>query len=387
MSTEVVTTDQLIDTPVPKVPNVTKPSVVPITDEKIQNNFVPTGITVIVPTNLAKVNSEALFACNVDGFIPFLNTTFSRSLLWKNLFPVQVTEAGNAVTGLRVIYEYCQIPIQLKYLSYRYTSGNVKVAIRISSQTGQTGNFYITQLRSGSRQFYGTGNVYGGLKFCNASVNSLDYAPSSFAIGDLSLNRNISITPVRTNPVVYQDHARKLFDLYRFGNGSSDYAAYSPFVNQQSEDWLLFEPVMNLAGPVASEVFLTFFFDFSEVSFFVPMYPIIPIYPDLYELQILLFTETFKGQTGPDSYLDWIWYPRNVSSALGKQYPKEVFGHYAVGGSYEDKSKQTHSNVFTSNIPASKDSKDNVLYPIFKHFSRLYRSSSSSVPAVNSTLT
>lgn len=371
---EVVTTPQLIDTPVIKTPDFTTPAVAPISDQELQSNFIPTGITVIIPTNLAKINSEALFGVNVDGFIPPLNNTVNLPTLWKNLFPIQLTQAGSATPGLRVIYEYVQIPIQFKYLSYRYISGNVGVGIRISSQTGQVGNFYITQARAASRWFYAPNDLYNGVRFCNASVNTLDYAPASFAIGDLSLNRNISITTVRTNPNVIQDHALKLVDLHRYGNGSADYKNYLNFVNQQSEDWLLFQPVMNLSGGAASEIFMTFFFDFSTVTFSTPMYPIIPIYPENYDQQILLFTQTFAGQFGKEKYLDWVWYPRDASSILGKEYPTERFSDLAIAGSFKVGGTQ-HSQKYHTSLKVSKSANDSTLFPLFKHLSRLYRPS------------
>lgn len=371
---EVVTTTQLVDTPVIKTPDSTTPVVSPISDQQLQNNFIPTGITVIIPTNLAKINSEALFGVNVDGFIPPLNNTVNLPVLWKNLFPVQLTQAGSATPGLRVIYEYVQIPVQFKYLSYRYLSGNVGVGIRISSQTGQVGNFYITQARTASRWYYGATDLYNGLRFCNASINTLDYAPASFAIGDLSLNRNISITTVRTNTNVVQDHAQKLLDLQRFGNGSADFRNYLNFVNQQSEDWLLFQPVMNLSGAAASEIFMTFFFDFSTVSFSTPMYPIIPIYPDLYETQILLYTQTFAGQFGKDKFIDWVWYPRDAGALLAKDYPVERFSDLAIAGSFDINGSE-HSNKYLNSLKPAKASSDHTLFPLFKHLSRLYRPS------------
>lgn len=370
--TTIISTPALIETPVTKQPNVTRPAIEIISDEKLSDNFVPTGITVVIPTNLAKVNSEALFACNIDGFIPFLNPTSSSSSLFKNFMPVQVTETGNNVAGLRVIYQYCDIPVQFKYLSYRYFTGNVKIAVRMISQTGQTGNFLITQLRSGSRVFYASTDAYKGLRFANASVSSLDYAPSSFAIGDLSLNRNIAITPCRTNPLVYQDHARKIYDVYRYGNGSANYNNYSVMINQHTEDWLLFEPIFNLSGGAASEIVMSFLFDFSDVSFFGPMYPIRPMYPRDYDLQILLYTNTFKDQAGSENYRDWKWYPRDVGSILPKELPSERFGEYVVGGSFKVDTT-THSNKFVSSIRSLKHNMDYVLYPFFRHFSKLWK--------------
>jgi hypothetical protein len=371
MNTPVVTTPEMIDTPVLKTPDSTKPAIEIITDDKIANNFIPTGITVVIPTNLAKVNSEAIFACNIDGFIPFLNTTYNRPSLWKNLFPIQVTRTGNNIAGLRVIYEFLQMPVQMKYMSYRYVSGNVKVGIRISSQTGQIGNWYVTQMRAASRLFYNASTGYEGLKFCNASFNSVDYSPSSFTIADLSLNRNLSITPCRTNPLIKQDMAKKLVDVYRFDHDSpSD--QYSTMTNQHAEDWLLFEPVMNLSGQTASEVFMTFFFDYSNVNFEERLYPIIPISPRFYDLQMLLYTETFKGQEGKEDYNDWIWYPRDVSTVLSKQYPKEIFGNMAIGGQFEI-NKIKYNNCFAAEIKPKAELNDGSLYsyfrklPLFKH--------------------
>jgi len=376
--TTVISTPTLIETPVTKQPNVTAPAIEIISDEKLSSNFVPTGISVIIPTNLAKVNSEALFACNVDGFIPFLNPTSSASSLFKNFMPVQVTETGNNIAGLRVIYQYCDIPVQFKYLSFRYFTGNVKIAVRMVSQTGQTGNFVVTQLRSGSRVYYASTEAYKGVRFSNASVSSLDYAPSSFAISDLSLNRNVSITPCRTNPLVYQDHARKIYDVYRYGNGANNYDNYSVMINQHSEDWLLFEPIFNLSGSSSSEIVMSFLFDFSDVSFFVPMYPVRPMYPRDYNLQILLYTTSFKDQVGSEDYREWKWYPRDVASILPKDYPPERFGEYAVGGAFKIDTT-SYTNKFISHIKAVKGNLDYILHPFFRHFSRLWKTQSSPV--------
>lgn len=376
--TTIISTPELLQTSDTKLPNVTKPAIEIISDEKLSDNYVPTGITVIIPTNLAKINSEALFACNIDGFLPFFNPTLHSAALFKNFFPVQVTTTGNNIASLRVIWQYVDIPVQFKYLSFRYFSGNVKVGIRISSQTGQTGNFLISQLRSGSRHYYNHDDVYKGLRFLNASSSCVDYAPSSFALGDLSLNRNISITPCRTNPLVYQDHARKIYDVYRYGNGGSDSDAYMCVINQHTEDWLLFEPIFNISGTAASEISMTFYFDFSEVSFFVPMYPILPMPPSEFGQQILLFTNTFKDQVSTDTYRDWKWYPRDAASLLPKEYPNERFGEIVIGGSIKISNKE-YANKFISHLKTSTSNLDSYIYPFYRAFSKHWKAHSNSL--------
>jgi hypothetical protein len=281
--------------------------------------FVFTGYSVSIPLPLVKTSSSALFGINVDGFIPPYNMcsgtkTDSRNYghLMMNFCPVQVTRL-NGDNNVKVYWEACALPQMVNYISHRFISGNVGVGLRISSTTSISGNLLVTQLTGALRDYYGVApnrqiTPYKGLTFLNSSICGIDYSPESFAVLDMSLNRNLSITPIRRDPTVVTDFARKIWEGLYPGDRYSDSnnTAYNNKFSQYTEDWLLFTPMFDMGPGSASSVNISIFFDFSKVNFYVPLYPVIPMTPAKIDKQVMKVSESIFGKSELDrSEFQW----------------------------------------------------------------------------------
>jgi hypothetical protein len=288
------------------------PEIETISDADLRN-FISTGITVKIPTPFTKISTSALFGVNVDGFIPPYNIHSPRegtpTPIFMNLFPVQPTEDGLRL-NLIIVQEMSQLPPIINFLSHRFISGNIKIAVRVSSNTALTGNFIVTQGSGMVRDFYTNGEgetnavPYKGLRFLNSSDSGIDYAPGSFTNFDVSLNRNLSITPIRRDVTQKTDLARK-FSFVSTTNIKENKAQvmdYNIQASQFVEDWLLFTPVSDFAGIAANQLSFTFYFDYSGCNFYTPMLAMMPFPPQTDSTdpanrrEIFDFTATFKDK-------------------------------------------------------------------------------------------
>jgi len=276
-------------------------------------NFTYTGINVTIPVPLTKITSDALFAINIDGYIP--NMTFASAYkYYKNLFPVQATAASSHISNMEIKHEYATLPALFNYLSHRFVAGQVGVALRITSNTAQSGNLMVSQLSGAARYYYYGTEAYTGLRFLNDSTSPIDYAPNGFALIDLSLNRHVSITAARRNNTLKTDMAKKFFEIERLGIPKS--TSNFPFLTQFLEDWLIFAPQTDIPHDVASSINIAIYFDWSTVEFYTPMLPLLPELLSTDTMQILLFLKTFLNKAPIGSYSTWTWFPRDVTTAL-----------------------------------------------------------------------
>lgn len=284
------------------------PEIYQINDADLRK-FVPTGITVKIPTPFVKISTSALFGVNVDGFIPPYNMTSpdgNPTPLFMNLFPVQSTQHGVAL-GVKIYQEMAQILAMTNYMSHRFQSGNVGIGVRVSSNTAMTGNFYVSQASGVLRDYYvnpeGTTNAqpYDGLRFLNASESGIDYAQGSCSILDISLNRNLSITPIRRDVNQKTDFARKFMFVseQNLKETAAQVTLFNVGTSQFVEDWLLFTPLSDFSGIAANTISFTFFFDYSRCNFYTPLLPMIPFPPysdSATRREILEFSRTFNGK-------------------------------------------------------------------------------------------
>jgi len=313
-----------------KLPTQTlKPELREVSNEDFQN-FTYTGLKVVIPTPFFKYTSDALFAINIDGFIPPFNF-MSIDRFFKNLFPLQATAASHDLPGFEVLYEVAQLPALFNYLSFRYISGQVKIGMRITSNTQQSGNFLITQLSGGLRYFYLPTENYTGLRFINTSVAGIDYAPNGFALLDLSLNRSCSITPARRDNTLITDFHKKLSFILDFDTRFND--ADLIYENQFLEDWLLFTPQGDFPHDVTSTVNIAFYYDWSEVKFSVPSVPFIPriiFGSDAPDYQILKYSSTFNNSAPDTDPKQWIWYPKSHNALKNAKHKKAHKHHTTI---------------------------------------------------------
>lgn len=282
------------------------PEIVDIPDIQVISDvdflrFIDSGFYVVINTPLVKNSRRALFGINLDGYIPPYNTAdTSTSRIYKNFSPVQPTPDGLA--AINIFQEMIQLPQMMLMCSHRKLRGSVNVGLRITSNTAQSGNLSVSQASGLMRYYYTNTQQYAGVRFLNSSYNGTDYASNNFTLIDVSLNRNVSISTTKREPVQYLDMAQK---LYFFGanqqpvstlNTAKDYNVKS---SQFLEDWLLFSLLTGLPNDASNQITVRIFFDYSTVEFETPMFPIIPTVPTNPTKQILAWSTTFNGIANP----------------------------------------------------------------------------------------
>jgi len=270
----------------------TQSPTIEIIDDISFKKFMPTGITVVIDTPLAKTTNNALFAINVDGFIPdYVLGNKAWFNIHKNMFPVQ--NFPETLSYVRILKEEWMNPAQMPYYSHRYMRGNVGIGLRVTSNTSQSGSIIVAQASGVQRRFYAPTEQYIGLQFLNSSDGVLDYSPESFMLADLSLNRNVAITPVRKDPVEKMDLVYKLQGVNSTPvPAGPTYNAQNNFSSQFTEDWLLFGTLAGIPNSNSGQITISIFFDYSGVNFDMPLFPIIPVPPATFSKQILLVTDT-----------------------------------------------------------------------------------------------
>lgn len=274
---------------VPSVPNPTMmlkrpdvesmPDVAEVSDVNFRK-YVYTGIKAIINTPLVKDSPKPILAVNVDGFIPTLVFANSRwGSMMRNLFPVQ--RMKNSLGLVKVVQENFMIPQLMAHYSHRVVGGKVNIGMRITSNTSQSGNLFISQGTALTRQYYTPTENYDGLRFLNSSGNTNDFGVDNFAIVDLSLNRQISIKPTRREQLHFTDLARKIANSqFHPTTGSAIIAQIreaNTFSTQFAEDWIFVGLLSDLPASTANQVTISFFFDFSEIQYMMPLYPVIPM--------------------------------------------------------------------------------------------------------------
>jgi len=289
--------------------DVSKPTVVEMISEESFKKFIPSGIKVRVNIPVFRATNRAMFAINVDGFIPQFNLGEDSVVqFYRNFFPVQVFE--NSIGNVEIYQEQVNVPIQTQYIAHRFFAGHVNVGIRVTSNTSQTGTFMITQASTCLRNYYHNTENYRGLRFLNTSIEGSDYAVDSFILGDLSINRNWGITTVGKGVLPKIDLAQKLWYMHSSYNTSPSQTAllnHMPYVEQFAEDWLFFTPITNIPNQNGGQVDFEIFFDYSNVEFYVPMLPILALPNVNTDQQVLNFSSTFKDKAGTIGRSDFVY--------------------------------------------------------------------------------
>jgi len=297
--------------------NMIVPEVKEISEEDFKR-FIPTGIRVEISIPLAKNSNGAILGCNIDGFLPMWNYADDdyRNLI-RSTFPVQPTP--NALNYVNVYWDQVDIPIQTFYRCHRAFSGNVNIGLRVSSNTTQTGNIAISQLTAGTRKYFYGNEPWTGLNFWNSSTAGLAYAQSSFTLADMSLIRNISITPKRRNNMPFQDQAQKLDYIYR-QKLPVDSVTYitkeNMFVNQHAEDWLLFTPLSTFPAAQGGIISIEFFFDYTMVQFHAPLLPYPALANKANNRDIMRVTDSLKLPANQMTKGNFLFAPYDTRAVL-----------------------------------------------------------------------
>lgn len=257
--------------------------------ESLYHRMIDTGYTVTISTPVGRNNKSALFGVNLLGFIPdFSYQDPTWTLMQKNMCPVQ--PFNNSRTYVSVTQDMMILPPMQAMLSNRFCSGTVNVVFRISSNTAQTGNLIITQQSGLIPRLYTQFESYQGARFQNDGHYSSDPMIGNFSIVDTSLIRQIGVRTVFRHPVELVDIQKKLFEF-------TSTTPSPQAVDQFPEDWLMVGLTSSLPDSTASELYIRIFFDYSEVSFYSDMYPIMPAIPHNPSQQILQYTKTFVDST------------------------------------------------------------------------------------------
>lgn len=275
-----------------KIDTVPTPDIQQVDDSAFKR-FVYTGYTVTIDLPLVKNSKNPIFGINIDGFNPGYNlggADVTWASIQQNLCPVQVL-AG--VTGVAVSKEEISNPIDTMYLSHRFMSGNVGIGLRIASNTAQAGNFLVAQGHGMTRGYYRRSEQYAGLRITNSTAYTTDYAMGNFAAMDISLDRTLSITTSRKDPNKVTDLAKKIFYV---SNVTGNNAVEQVMATQFMEDWILFAPLTTLPNPTPNQLYISVFFDYSNIQFFVPMIPKVSLAPGSVGRQILRWTANFMNR-------------------------------------------------------------------------------------------
>ena len=294
-----VSTDSL-QTPTNVIKNLDNQTTQSLTiiNEKDFRKFVPSGWKVVIDLPLARTTNRAIFAINIDGYMPYWNLSndFYMAAL-KNLAPVQAFP--HSLGYVHIYHEQITVPIMTMYTAHRVIAGNVKVGLRVQGNTTQSGSFLVTQASTCIRNYTRNTEIYTGLRFINSSDQGTDYAMESFFLGDLSINRNWSISPMAKNTLPRVDLAMKLDyldKLTRSARTTNDLLDHGPFLNQFTEDWLFFTPLAALPNNNANQITFEVFFDYTDVQFYTPLLPFLSSANVNSNNQVLDVTGTIVGR-------------------------------------------------------------------------------------------
>jgi hypothetical protein len=269
--------------------------------------YIYTGYKIVIDTPLVKNNLQALFTINLDGFIPMWSITNGWENVQKNLALVQ--PLPQTVGFVKVYQEQIMLPVQQLYYSNRFTSGKVNIGLRITSNTSQSGNFFIAQGTSMVRKYYNPATPYRGIEFLNASGEVTDYAPNNFALVDASLNRQFSVKTTRRNPTKVQDMYKKIMETPTVAYTSIPTITRSNVIASQfAEDHLLVGILTSLPNQNIDQISISVFADYSEVSFSAPGLPVVPAQPTVVGHRQLDYNATFVGVANPSkasAFFNW----------------------------------------------------------------------------------
>lgn len=260
-----------------------------LTEQELTTNYLPSGYTLTIDLPLVKVSDRALVAINANGFIPSYHTWMQNMTLTSaallpmqrlatQMQPIQIVDQGfgtSLFNVIRISQHIKTIPVLTKYLSFRKISGSIGIGIRISTNTGQTGNLIFVQAAGVMRNWNNILSTttdspntwtYPGLSAINSNLNISNYDPKSFMVLDLSLQRHLSIrTPITRNHKFW-DLPNLLWNLLQ-GVGITD----PNFQHQYAEDWILMGILNDLPAATTNQIQMELFFDYSQIEFEMPM--------------------------------------------------------------------------------------------------------------------
>lgn len=290
--------------------NVLPVKIQPITQQEL-SGLKFTGITLKIELPLELNSGDFLFAVNTDGFIPpanyLIGSLDGANNVFANMMPVQASRT--MVNKIFINQKFLPTYEQLQYLSNRIMQGSVGVVVRLISNVGQAGHLSVTHLTSVQRDFYNPNEQYKGVRFRNMPTDTFAGSLAGFTLIDISTNRNLSIISTN-NPTANSIDVNKKLSYIANLTDDSDIDEKEVFASQFLEDWLIFGPTNSMPNTLGTSFELAIYFDYSRVTFLVPIFPVIPTIPQIYVKQILEYTKTYAlKEIGSIDQTDLTWLP------------------------------------------------------------------------------
>lgn len=182
--------------------------------------------------------------------------------------PVQFVEGTyNPASNFEIInYNHPILP-QNPLLSHQYVSGGLNVSVRLTSNTGISGNIVYAVANNVMRNYtWKDSEKYPGYS-CKTDIRMQSHTVKSFAINDVSLIRH------SINPVPKVAHQKFMDVPWAFIRTWDDADGLNNYANFYTEDLLLIYALSDISGANTGPVVLDFIFDFSEVVYETPTLP------------------------------------------------------------------------------------------------------------------
>jgi len=181
-------------------------------------------------------------------------------------------------------------------MSHQYVSGSPNVSVRLTSNTGISGNLVYTVANNVPRSYYWDtiNDKYLGYR-SPADLRMQAHSIKSFAVNDVSLVRHgITSVPHRQHgPFIDVPNA---FNLLNEDN------IVSPLEAWYTEDIMLIYALSDIVATQTAPIILDFIYDFSPVRFETP---ILPTWFDEYPVAIyykrVLLNEYYKTKNDPET--------------------------------------------------------------------------------------
>jgi len=164
------------------------------------------------------------------------------------------------------------IAYQNLLLSHQYVCGAPNVSVRLTSNTGISGNLVYTVANNIPRiyDWDDAANKYPGYK-SDADLRLQSHAIKSFAINDVSLVRH------GINEVPHRDHGPFIDIPHVINNANNKNVGglnpIQPFAAWYTEDVMLIYALSDIISSQTAPIILDFIFDFSPIIFETPIYP------------------------------------------------------------------------------------------------------------------
>lgn len=276
-------------------------------------NFV-SGIQLIIPSNLTvsptgePIAIVRLSPCNL--FNIDYNEANPDYVSLMQLFPVQFpfgAYRSDSNFKIRTSNDECLLTSLIA--SHQYASGHMNVSVRISSNTGVSGQFIYAVANDLPRDWddnFGTKD--GKIKYKGwrtlMTLKKQAHLTKSFAVSDVSLVRHLVASVPQASSNKFLDVSNLLNSCVSMGNGNP--LSFNAMTHFYKEDVLLIYGFSDLSLSVNTPLVFDFIFDFSQVSFHTPIQPRTMINPPNYfykDIDINKFYYDWKTRE-PLSYVE-----------------------------------------------------------------------------------